>query len=165
VRPPLLAERGNALGEVGAGSHRVAELLLQRLAGQRVIGDCGADLPLHRLHRRGATWAPLTKIFSVAGPGEPISALKVPVAFSVVERPLSPVWVTPTLSTWTPEKPAVTVALRVLDERSGIARIGVAAVDVVDAGLQQPQAAARHVDLRPLILFQAAQVQIDTPLR
>src|SRR5580700_6766233 len=54
VRPPLLAERGDALGEVRAGSHRVAELLLQRLAGQRVIGDRGADLPLDRLHRRGA---------------------------------------------------------------------------------------------------------------
>ena len=53
-RMPLLAERGDALGEVRAGSHFVAELLLQRLAGQRVIGNCGADLPLDRLHRRGA---------------------------------------------------------------------------------------------------------------
>jgi len=40
-----------------------------------------------------------------------------------------------------------------------------AAVDVVDAGLQQPQAAARDVDFRRLIRLQAAQVQIDTPLR
>src|SRR6478672_13764349 len=46
ARTPLLAERGDALGEVRAGSHLVAELLLQPLAGQRVIGDCGADLPL-----------------------------------------------------------------------------------------------------------------------
>src|SRR6202043_415515 len=51
ARASLLAERSDALGEVRAGSHRVAELLLQRLAGQRVIGDCGADLPLDRLHR------------------------------------------------------------------------------------------------------------------
>src|SRR5205823_9083528 len=50
----LLAERGDALGEVRAGSHLVAELLLQRLAGQRVIGDRGANLSLDRLHRRGA---------------------------------------------------------------------------------------------------------------
>jgi hypothetical protein len=33
------------VGIVRAGSHLVAELLLQRLAGQRMIGDCRADLP------------------------------------------------------------------------------------------------------------------------
>jgi len=39
------------------------------------------------------------------------------------------------------------------------------AVDVVDTGLQQPHAAARDVDFRRFIIFQAPQVQIDAPLR
>src|SRR5215467_12971678 len=39
--------------------------------------------------------------------------------------------------------------------------IRTAAVDVVDTGLQQPHAAAWHVDFRRLILVQLPQVQID----
>src|SRR6185295_7997386 len=51
ARPPLLAERGHSLREMGARPHLVAQLLLERLAAARVIGDGRADLPLHRLHR------------------------------------------------------------------------------------------------------------------
>jgi len=39
---------------VEACSHLIAKLLLQGLAGQRVVGDRAADLPLDRLHRRWA---------------------------------------------------------------------------------------------------------------
>ena len=54
VRGALLQERRNALLEVGAGADAVAELLVERLARSRVLGDGGADLLLHRLHRGGA---------------------------------------------------------------------------------------------------------------
>src|SRR5205085_3891562 len=50
----LLAERRDALGKVGACPHLIAKLLFQGLAGQRVVGDRGADLALDRLHRRWA---------------------------------------------------------------------------------------------------------------
>src|SRR5216683_3862786 len=54
ARRALLPERGNALGKIGARPYSVTKLLLHRFAGQRVIGDRGADLPLDRLYRRWA---------------------------------------------------------------------------------------------------------------
>src|SRR5439155_14403291 len=54
VRPAFLAKGGDALLEVRARPHAVTELLLERLARERVLGDRRADLALHRLHGRGA---------------------------------------------------------------------------------------------------------------
>src|SRR5260370_13875832 len=54
ARRAFLPERGDALGEIWACPYRVAKLLLHGFAGQRVIGDRGADLPLDRLYRRWA---------------------------------------------------------------------------------------------------------------
>src|SRR5215813_13989864 len=50
----LLTERRHAFFEVGARPHLIAEGLLHRLAGARVLRDGGGDLALHRLHGRGA---------------------------------------------------------------------------------------------------------------
>src|SRR5262249_60109779 len=54
ARLSLLAKCRDALLEIGAGPHPVAQLLLERLARERVVGDRRADLALHRLHRRAA---------------------------------------------------------------------------------------------------------------
>src|ERR1700680_1657035 len=54
ARRALFPERRDALGEIGACSYSVAKLLIHGFAGQRVISDRGADLPLDRLYRRRA---------------------------------------------------------------------------------------------------------------
>src|ERR1700759_4411808 len=54
ARLALLAEGGDALGEMRAGAHLVAELLLLRFAGEYMVGDRRGHLAFHRLHCRRA---------------------------------------------------------------------------------------------------------------
>src|SRR5206468_11813571 len=67
ARRSLLAEGGDAFPEVRAGPHAVAQLLLERLARERVVGDRRADLALHRLHRRRAVAG--DRLGGLEGPG------------------------------------------------------------------------------------------------
>src|SRR5690348_511385 len=119
----------------------------RRLGGGGRRARCGATAgPLIVCE---TTRLPLTNVFSVTGPGPPISALNVPVANSVPVGKLSPLCTISTRSTWVPVKPAAAVAVRVFDERSGIGKRGLPrAFAVTDEKLaSEPEKLAEPVAL------------------